>query len=113
MTAPIGLPPQYGAIRTPDRAPTLDGPVAEGAPGPAPTGDGDRSFGDMVVDAVRTVDARSKDAGQQMRDLASGRSHDIHGTMLAVEQAGVSMRLLGSVRNRMVEAYREIMRMGA
>lgn len=114
MTLPLGLPPQYGAIRTPERAPTLEIRVGEGAtPKPDAVEDAGKSFGDLVTDMVRDVDARSKDASVQAQDLAAGRSHDIHGTMIAVEQAGVSMRLLGSVRNRMVEAYREIMRMGA
>lgn len=113
MTTPLGLPPHFGAIVTPERAPSLDVRIGDSANGPSPAEAPDRSFGDLVGDAVRDVDARAKDAAVQAKDLAAGRSHDIHGTMLAVEQAGVSMRLLGSVRNRMVEAYREIMRMGA
>jgi flagellar hook-basal body complex protein FliE len=45
--------------------------------------------------------------------FATGKSNDIHGTMIAVEQAEISLRLLGNVRNRLVEMYREVMRMGS
>jgi len=36
---------------------------------------------------------------------------DIHGTMLALEKADLSMRLMLQVRNKLVSAYEEVMRM--
>jgi flagellar hook-basal body complex protein FliE len=42
-----------------------------------------------------------------------GDHQDVHGTMIAMQEADVSLRLMTSVRNRAIEAYREIMRMGS
>ena len=55
---------------------------------------------------MRTAEAKAA-------DFADGRSNDIHGTMIAMQAADVRMRLLGNVRNRALEAYREIMKMTA
>lgn len=70
-------------------------------------------FGDRVRELVDGVDADQKVAETAANDFADGRSNDIHGTMIAQQRAEVSFRLLASVRNRALEAYREIMRMGA
>ena len=43
--------------------------------------------------------------------MATGRSHNIHETMIALDKADVSFRMLTKVRNKAVEAYQEIMRM--
>ena len=70
-------------------------------------------FGDRVRELVESVDSEQKVAEAAANDFAEGRSNDIHGTMIAQQRAEVSFRLLASVRNRALEAYREIMRMGA
>lgn len=70
-------------------------------------------FGDRVRELVEEVDTEQKVAETAANDFAEGRSNDIHGTMIAQQRAEVSFRLLASVRNRALEAYREIMRMGA
>ena len=36
---------------------------------------------------------------------------DIHGTMIALEKADISMRLMLQIRNKLVSAYEEVMRM--
>jgi len=127
VTAALGLPPDPGPVAAPASravrswAPRrLEGPEALPAPGQGATGEAeatgrasDRDFGDLVVDAVRSVDAQAKDAGRRAQDLAAGRSYDVHGTMIALEESGIATRLLANVRNRAIEAYREIMRMGA
>lgn len=71
------------------------------------------SFQDALGDLVGEVDGAIKTAEQQAADFAEGRSNDIHGTMISMQEADVRLRLLGNVRNRALEAYREIMRMGA
>src|SRR5262245_19572980 len=44
-------------------------------------------------------------------ELAAGRTEDLHEVMLAVNQAGLAMQLALEVRNRLVDAYHEVMRM--
>ena len=45
-------------------------------------------------------------------DYAAGKQTDLHGTMVSMAQADISLRMVANVRNRAIEAYREIMRMG-
>jgi flagellar hook-basal body complex protein FliE len=46
-----------------------------------------------------------------VRDLATGQAQDLHTVALAVAQADLSFRLILELRNRLSEAYQEIMRM--
>ena len=52
-------------------------------------------------------------AEQSMHDFAEGRNDDIHGTMIQLQQADIQFRLATNIRNRVIEAYREVLRMGA
>ena len=44
-------------------------------------------------------------------ELMVTENKDIHGTMLALEKADLSMRLMLQIRNKLVSAYEEVMRM--
>ena len=52
-------------------------------------------------------------AEHKAEEFAVGHHNDIHGTMIATEQAEISLHLLANVRNRVVDLYREVMRMGS
>ena len=52
-------------------------------------------------------------AEQASEAYANGTRNDMHGTMIALEQADISFRLVSNIRSRLVDAYREVMRMGA
>lgn len=43
--------------------------------------------------------------------LAEGRSDDIHGTMIEGQKASIEMRLVGTIKNKVVDAFYEIWRM--
>ncbi|MBI5508996.1 MAG: flagellar hook-basal body complex protein FliE [Deltaproteobacteria bacterium] len=45
--------------------------------------------------------------------FAAGLQGNLHETLLAVDKADISLKLLVTVRNRLLDAYRELMRMGA
>ena len=77
------------------------------------TSTGEASFSERLGDLVREANEAQETAEAKANDFASGRSDDIHGTMIAMQQADIQLRLLGSVRNKIIEAYREVMRMGA
>jgi flagellar hook-basal body complex protein FliE len=57
------------------------------------------------------VDKLKKEADKEVFDLATGKSQDIHNTMIAVEKAGVAFELMAQVRNKVLTAYEEVMRM--
>jgi flagellar hook-basal body complex protein FliE len=46
-----------------------------------------------------------------IKELVAGRTKNIHETMLAIERADTSLKLMMQVRNKVLDAYREIMRM--
>jgi flagellar hook-basal body complex protein FliE len=50
-------------------------------------------------------------ADKMVTEMVAGRNKDIAGTVIAMEKADVSTRMLMAVRNKIVNAYEEIMRM--
>ena len=50
-------------------------------------------------------------ADRGAKELLAGRNKNIHETMMSIEKADMSFRLMMQVRNKVIEAYREIMRM--
>lgn len=83
-------------------------PVAPHREAGAPQGDG--GFGDVIAQAVKKVGDMEQKADRSVADLMQGKA-DVHETMIALQKADLSMRMLLTVRNKVVEAYREIMRM--
>ncbi len=73
--------------------------------------DGGQDFGSMLDAAVKGVDAKQNDADVLMRGLATGENVDIHGTMIALEEANISLRTMGSVRDKVVDAWQAIWNM--
>jgi len=57
------------------------------------------------------VNQLQKEAGESINRLATGDINDIHDVMVAVEKANVSFELMMEIRNKIIEAYREVMRM--
>lgn len=72
---------------------------------------GSATFGDFLSKMVNEANTSQLDADKKMQEVAAGRNKDLHGAVLSMEQADVNFRLLAQVRNKVIEAYREIMRM--
>jgi flagellar hook-basal body complex protein FliE len=71
------------------------------------------SFAERLEQIVNHVDGVQKQADATARDFANGKHNDIHGTMIQQQEAEISLRFAANIRNRLIEAYREVMRMGA
>ncbi len=67
-------------------------------------------FGKVIKEAVSRVDHLGKEADRSVIDLLKGNA-DIHESMIGLQKFDISMRLLLTVRNKAIEAYREIMHM--
>jgi flagellar hook-basal body complex protein FliE len=67
-------------------------------------------FKDFVKSAIKRVNESHLEANEQIEKLARGKT-GIHETMISLQKADVSMRLFLQIRNKAIEAYREIMRM--
>lgn len=84
-------------------------PNAQPSAGVTKTGDG--GFGSIVKDAVESIDATQKEADQEIAKAVTGESPDIHKTIIALQSADLKFQLGLQVRNKLVGAYEEIMRM--
>jgi flagellar hook-basal body complex protein FliE len=104
MTAQIGLPGPITSALDPRRP---EGPSIADKPKDTV------QFSEQLKHFVNDVNELQKQAETKSDDFATGKSNDIHGTMIAVEQAEISLRLLANVRNRVIDIYREVMRMGS
>ena len=70
-----------------------------------------KTFSEILSKSFESVNDQQHQADQAIRELVSGRSKNIHETLLTVERADASLKLAMQVRNKILDAYREIMRM--
>jgi flagellar hook-basal body complex protein FliE len=68
------------------------------------------SFGNVINNAIQKVGNLENEADGSIVELVQGKA-DIHETMVALQKSDISMRMFLAVRNKAIEAYREIMRM--
>jgi flagellar hook-basal body complex protein FliE len=66
-------------------------------------------FQKILKRSVEEVDSLAKEANHSAEEMVAGRM-DVHQAMIAMEKAGISFRLMVQVRNKMMAAYEEIMR---
>jgi flagellar hook-basal body complex protein FliE len=71
----------------------------------------ERPFTEVLKETIQEVNRVQSDADRAAGDLAMGRAGSIHEVMIALEKANVSFRFMVQVRNKIIEAYQEIMRM--
>jgi len=72
---------------------------------------GGMSFADHLRDGIKEVNAKQVTADRMSTELSTGKTGNIHETMLAATQAELSFNLMVQIRNKALEAYGEIMRM--
>lgn len=69
------------------------------------------SFGGMIKDAISDVNKLQTNADQLAAKLAVGDPVDIHQAMIAMQKASTALQFTVQVRNKVIEAYQEIMKM--
>jgi flagellar hook-basal body complex protein FliE len=95
------IPP---AVVTPGEFPS----VAANALTAGASGD---SFVASLKDALAKINEAQSQADVSVQSLLTGQSTNLHETMIALQKADVSFQLMLQVRNKIVGAYEEIMRM--
>lgn len=86
-------------------------PVGDGA-NLVPVQPGEKSpFIDVVEKLLGEANAGQVKADQAVHELATGQAHNLHEVMLSVAKADLTFRAILEVRNRLTEAYQEVMRM--
>jgi flagellar hook-basal body complex protein FliE len=92
-----------GGVRIGSEFPPVTGPRPAGQPGGP-------SFADALGQALSQVEALQQ-AGDAQAAAAANGAGNLHEVALALEKADVSMRVAAKVRNKLLEAYQEVMRM--
>ncbi len=82
-------------------------PKLEGEAGGTP----EVTFGKILENSLDQVNLMQHQADDAVKELVAGRAKNIHETMLTIERADASLKMAMQVRNKILEAYREIMRM--
>jgi len=74
----------------------------------APTSGG--GFAEQLKSAIGDVNAMQQDGEKAMSDIATGQVKDLHQAALSIDKAEISMKLMLEVRNKALNAYKEITR---
>lgn len=69
------------------------------------------SFPEVFKELVNNTNELQNQAAEIAERFALGEVTDIHDVMIAAEEAGVAMELVMEIRNKLIEAYQEMMRM--
>jgi flagellar hook-basal body complex protein FliE len=77
----------------------------------ASEGSGTSDFAAVLKDKLTSLNTEQADAAKATTDMATGRVDDVAQTMLRIEQANVSLQMATQVRNKVIEAYQDILRM--
>ena len=72
---------------------------------------GSGSFATSMVDALRDVNEQDRTANRKMADVDGGRSDDLVGAMLASQQASLSFSMLMQVRNKVMGAVEDLVKL--
>jgi flagellar hook-basal body complex protein FliE len=76
---------------------------ASSAPGP--------SFLDRVTDGLQEVNQQLLASQRDLQGLAIGEAENVHDVMIRLEEGRIALQLMLQVRNRVLEAYQDVMRM--
>jgi flagellar hook-basal body complex protein FliE len=69
------------------------------------------AFQEVLASAVRNVESFGQTASASVEQFLSGEGGELHSTILATQRAELSFELFLQMRNKVVSAYQEIMRM--
>lgn len=93
----------------------IQGPIgSKGIESPQIKKTGDKSekdFAEVLKDYIDDVNELQLNADKTIEKMVSGEIEDVHQAVLAVQEANVAFNLMMQIRNKLTEAYQEIMRM--
>ena len=68
-------------------------------------------FSDTLRDSLRTVNDMQSEKATMIDAFASGENQNVHELMITMQKAGLAINLTAAVRNKVLEAYRELSRL--
>jgi flagellar hook-basal body complex protein FliE len=90
------------ALKPLDAPETLDSQSSSAAATP---------FQNVLNSAIQEVEGARSSANQSVENFLSGTGEDLHSTVLASQRADLEFQMFLQVRNKVVSAYQEIMKM--
>jgi flagellar hook-basal body complex protein FliE len=99
---PTRIPPVHSSVPLVTEARSL---------GPGANRSVDTQFTEVMEALLERANEPHLQADQALRDLVAGKTGDVHDVVLSMVKADMSFRLVLELRNRLTEAYQEIMRM--
>lgn len=69
------------------------------------------SFGELIRESIEKVTDIEKEANKEVERLAKNEASDLHNVMISIEKADLTFQLMMQIRNKIISAYEEIMRM--
>jgi flagellar hook-basal body complex protein FliE len=108
--APVGEAFQLPGVDQLGLLPTM-GASPAAAVAPAASGGGPSTWGHMVQQMVMDVNSKQHTAAEQVSDVLRGGPTPIHQAMISSEEAGLSFEFLNEMRNKLVDAYQQVMQM--
>lgn len=100
------MPTIHGLNSIAPISPSIDGVAKPGAAqGP------EKAFGDLFQEAIGSVEKYRANAEESTNRFMNGESEEIHQVILAGQRAEIAFETFLQVRNKVVQAYQEVMRM--
>jgi flagellar hook-basal body complex protein FliE len=69
------------------------------------------AFQNVLQGAIQSIESANSNAADSVQKFLKGENEELHSAILAVQQASIAFDLGLQVRNKVVDAYQEIMRM--
>ncbi|EHJ48566.1 flagellar hook-basal body complex subunit FliE [Solidesulfovibrio carbinoliphilus subsp. oakridgensis] len=102
---PIALSAYQNAMA---RTGAIDSKVSRSLAKPAAPAEG---FGNMLTDSLKNVNDLQNTKSDMVQSFASGETQNVHELMINLQKAGVAMQMTTAVRGKVLEAYRELVKM--
>jgi flagellar hook-basal body complex protein FliE len=73
--------------------------------------DGFSEFAQVINESIHKLNDTQKQVGVLKTRFAAGENVELHDVMVASQEADIAMKLTMTLRNQMLEAYREVIHM--
>jgi flagellar hook-basal body complex protein FliE len=69
------------------------------------------NFTKTLTDSIKNTNGMQQEKEAMIEAFASGKSENVHELMITLQKAGLAMKLTSTVRNKVMEAYKELSHM--
>lgn len=105
--SPIAINAYRSAMNQTSTAQGVERKVSQALGGGAPK----TSFMDQLQHSVSDVNAEQVKKDQMVSSFASGENQNVHELMIQLQKAGVAMSMTSTVRNKVLDMYKELVKM--